>query len=47
MAGRSLTEVEKRESQAEILSALAMLGIWAATLVVISLGELIGRKKSA
>jgi hypothetical protein len=47
MAGRSLTEVEKRESQAELFSAAALLCIWAATLVVISLGELAGRKKSA
>jgi len=47
MAGRSLTEVEKRESQVESLSGLAMLGIWAVTLIVIILGELVGRKKSA
>jgi hypothetical protein len=47
VAGRSLTEVEIRESQVEQLSGLAMLGIWAATLVVIFLGELVGRKKSA
>jgi hypothetical protein len=47
MAGRSLTEVEQRESQMEQLSVLAMLGIWVATLIVISLGELVGRKKSA
>ena len=46
MAGRSLTEVEKRESQAEQLSGLAMLAIWAATLFVIVIGELIGRQKS-
>ncbi|MGB8215114.1 MAG: hypothetical protein WCE68_16315 [Anaerolineales bacterium] len=44
MAGRSLTEVEKREDQVESLSGLALLAIWAATLVVISLGELVGRK---
>jgi hypothetical protein len=47
MAGRSLREVENRESQVESLSGLAMLGIWAATLVVIVLGELVGRQKSA
>ena len=47
MAGRSLTEVEKRESQVESLSGLAMLGIWAMTLIVIVLGELVGRQKSA
>jgi len=47
VAGRSLTEVEKRASQVESLSGLAMLGIWAATLIVIVLGELVGRQKSA
>ena len=47
MAGRSLAEVEKRESQVEKLSGLAMLGIWAATFIVIVLGELFGRQKSA
>jgi hypothetical protein len=47
MAGRSLTEVEKRESQVELFSELAMLCIWVATLIVIVLGELVGRKKSA
>ncbi len=45
MAGRSLTEVEKRESQVELLSGLAMLGIWGATLIVIVLGELFQGKK--
>jgi hypothetical protein len=47
MAGRSLLEIEKRESQVESLSGLAMLGIWAVTLIVIILGELLGRHKSA
>jgi len=47
MAGRSLLEIEKRESQAEELAGLALLGIWAATLVVIALGELASRQKSA
>ena len=46
VAGRSLREVEKREDQAMQLSVLAMLAIWGATLVVVILGELIGRKKS-
>jgi hypothetical protein len=46
VAGRSLREVEKREDQAMQLSILAMLAIWVATLVVVILGELIGRKKS-
>ena len=46
MAGRSLTEIEKRESQVESLSGSAMLGIWAATLIVIVLGELVGHQKS-
>jgi len=46
LAGRSLTEIEKRASQVESLSGLAMLGIWAATLIIIALGELVGRKKS-
>jgi hypothetical protein len=47
MAGRSLTEVEKRESQVESLSGLAMLGIWAATFIFIIPGELLERQKSA
>ena len=47
LAGRSLTEVEKRESQVERLSELAMLGIWTATLIVIIPRELLGRQKSA
>jgi hypothetical protein len=46
VAGRSLREVEKRADQAMQLSILAMLAIWGATLVVVILGELIGRKKS-
>ena len=45
MAGRSLREVEKRISQVELLSGLALLAIWAATFFVIGLGELVGRKK--
>jgi hypothetical protein len=47
LAGRSLREVEKRESQAESLSGLALLATWVATLVAVSLGELIRRKESA
>jgi hypothetical protein len=47
MSGRSLTEVEKRESQVESLSGLALLCIWAATFIVVVLGELVGRQKSA
>jgi hypothetical protein len=46
LAGRSLREVEKRESQMEQLSRLALLAIWAATFIVVVLGELIGRKNS-
>ena len=47
LAGRSLREVEKREDQVEQLSGLAMLTICAATLIVIILGELAGRKRAA
>jgi hypothetical protein len=47
MAGRSLREVENRETTTEQLSGAAMLAIWIATFVVIALGELIGRKKVA
>ena len=46
LAGRSLREVEKRESQVEQLSGLAMLVIWTVTLFVTVLGELIDRKKA-
>jgi hypothetical protein len=47
LAGRSLREVEKRESQTEQISVAAMLAIWVTTLIVVVLGELIGRKKGA
>jgi hypothetical protein len=47
LAGRSLREVEKRESQVEQLSGLAMLTIWVTTLIMVALGELIGHKKTA
>ena len=46
LAGRSLREVEKREDQVEQLSGLAMLAIWVTTLIMVVLGELLGRKKS-
>ena len=46
LAGRSLREVEIRESNIEKISAIAMLAIWAATLFVITLGELVGRKRA-
>jgi hypothetical protein len=46
LAGRSLREVEIRESNIEEISGVAMLFIWAATLFVIVLEELVGRKKS-
>jgi hypothetical protein len=46
LAGRSLREVEKRENQVEQLSGLALLAIWAATFIVVLLGELVGHKKS-
>ena len=46
VAGRSLREVEKRETQAEQLTGLALLSIWAVTFIVIVLGELIWREKS-
>ncbi len=45
MAGRSLREVEIRENQAQTLSGLAMLAIWAATFGVVALGEIAWRKK--
>jgi len=45
LAGRSLREVEKRESQVQLLSGLAMLAIWVTTLIVVMLGELVGREK--
>jgi len=47
LAGRSLLEVEIRETQVEQLSILAMLAIWIVTLIVIVLGELTGPKKAA
>jgi hypothetical protein len=47
LAGRSLREVEKRISQVENLSGLAILVIWFTTLFVITMGELAGRKKGA
>lgn len=47
LAGRSMREVEIRISNIEKISGIAMLAIWAATLFIIALGELAGRKKSA
>jgi hypothetical protein len=44
LAGRSLREVEIRSSNLEKISGLAMLSIWAATLFVIAVEELVGRK---
>ena len=46
LAGRSLREVEIRENNMEGISGVALLFIWAATLFVIILEELVGRKKS-
>jgi hypothetical protein len=45
LAGRSLREVEIRESNIEKISGIAMLFIWAVTLFILVLGELFGRKK--
>ena len=45
LAGRSLREVEIRESNIEKISGTAMLVIWAATLFVIALEELVERKR--
>jgi len=45
LAGRSLKEVEIRESNIEKICGVAMLFTWAATLFGIVLGELAGRKK--
>lgn len=47
LAGRSLREVEKRIRQVQNFSGLTMLVIWFATLIIITIGELIGRKKGA
>jgi hypothetical protein len=45
LAGRSLREVEIRADNIEKICGLAMLAIWAATLFVISVGELVDRGK--
>ena len=47
LAGRSLREVEIRIDNIGKISGLALLAIWAATLVVITLAELVGRKRGA
>ncbi|HTX91080.1 MAG TPA: hypothetical protein VMC09_07680 [Anaerolineales bacterium] len=44
LAGRSLREVETRETAIEQLSFLALLAIWAATLAVIAVAESLGPK---
>jgi hypothetical protein len=47
VVGRSLREVEIRDSNLQLISLAALLAIWAVTLIVIVLGELLGRKKDA
>jgi hypothetical protein len=47
LAGRSLREVEVRESNMENYSLLAMLATWVATLILIALEELLAPKKAA
>jgi hypothetical protein len=47
LAGRSLREVEIRSDNVEKISGLAMLVIWAATLVLIAMGALIEPGKGA
>jgi len=47
LAGRSLREVEIRESNAERISGIALLATWAATLLVVVAGELIVYRKKA
>jgi hypothetical protein len=47
MAGRSLREVEIRIGNIEKICGLAMLLIWAVTLFVITMGELVERRKDA
>jgi hypothetical protein len=47
LAGRSLREMEIQISNIEKISGIAMLTIWAATLLKIALGELVGRKECA
>jgi hypothetical protein len=42
-----LRETEVRIDNIEKISGLAMLAIWAVTLFVIALGELVGRKRIA
>lgn len=47
LAGRSLREVEVRESNVENYSLLAMLAIWVTTLILIAVGELLVPEKGA
>jgi hypothetical protein len=47
LAGRSLREVEIRENNVERISGIALLAIWAVTLLAVVAGELLMRKKPA
>ncbi|MGD0610771.1 MAG: hypothetical protein ABSB41_04595 [Anaerolineales bacterium] len=47
LAGRSLREVEVRESNVENYSLLAMLAIWVVTFILITVGELLAPEKGA
>ena len=47
LAGRSMREVEIRIDNIQTLCGLAMLVIWAASLFIITLGELVGRKRDS
>ena len=47
LAGRSLREVEIRESNVENYSLLAMLAIWVVTFILIAVGELLVPEKGA
>jgi hypothetical protein len=47
LAGRSMREVEIRIGNIQTLCGLAMLAIWAASLFIITLGELVGRKRGS
>jgi hypothetical protein len=47
LAGRSLLEVEKRESQAELLSGLALIAILTATFLFVAAGEIFSNRIKA
>jgi hypothetical protein len=47
LSGRSLREVEKRADGIEQICGLVLLAIWAATFILIVLGELSGHKMQA